>query len=509
MNGKINIIKAFIALVLLGFVCACNKKAALENIEKEVPVEPTESSGAAVMTVNSVNNYEFLKGADISHVTMMERQNYLFYNTTDQQDLFQLVKQRGINSIRLRVWVNPAGPYYYSGIADVVAKAVRAKALGLSVLIDFHYSDSWADPTKQNIPAAWSGYNLTQMKTAVATHTTDCLNALKANGVTPIMVQVGNETDYGMLWPMGDVRVAGGMANYAALFKAGYNAVKAVDNNIKVMVHFSKGYNNTNCKHVLDGLLANSATFDVVGISVYPVLETYDTNIEDSLDNLEDIVATYNKKVAVVECGYYQNNAKRTREMVFRLLDGVHALPNQKGMGVYYWEPQYYQRPPINKSTFDATTKSPTVGFDGFSLVKNPGFEVDGTAATSPAQWQTAGSNPDANYLETNPHTGSYRLTHYKNSAYNVETNQTITGLTNGLYTLQAWVRSGTGLTENYLFARNFGGAQMKANISAGSTWTKLSITNINVTNGQCVIGMYTRGNNVYSSIDDFQFYKQ
>ena len=508
MICKNNIIRTCIALTFLGLgLVSCKKKAAEEAITPENEVQ--KPNVLQTLAARSVNNYEFLKGADISHVTWMENSNRFFFNTTDQQDLFLMMKERGLNSIRLRVWVNPAGPSYYSGIADVVAKALRAKAQGLSILLSFHYSDSWADFKQQNIPAAWASYNLTQMKTAVATHTTDCLNALKAVGITPKYVQVGNETDYGMLWPMGDTRIAGHMANYAQLFKAGYDAIKLVDSSIKVMVQFSKGYNNAVCTEILDGLLANGATFDMVGISVYPVLETYDQNIEDSLDNLEALIATYNKEAMVVECGYYQNDPKRTREMIFRLLDGVHALPNHKGLGVYYWEPQYYHRPPINKSTFDATTKSPTVGLDGFSLVKNPGFEVDEAAATSPAQWQTAGSNPDANYLETNPHTGAYRLTHFKNSGFNVETNQTITGLTNGNYTLQAWVRSGTGLLENYLFARDFGASQMKVDITPGSTWTKISIQNINVTNGQCIIGMYTRGNNIYSSVDNFQFFKQ
>ena len=508
MICKNNIIRTFIALTFLGAgLVSCKKKAAKEAVEpeKELPKTNVQLAVAA----RAVNNFEFLKGADISHVTWMENSNRFFFNTTDQQDLFLLMKERGLNSIRLRVWVNPAGPSYYSGISDVVAKALRAKAHGLSILLSFHYSDSWADFKQQNIPAAWASYNLTQMKTALAAHTTDCLNALKVVGVTPKYVQVGNETDYGMLWPMGDTRIAGNMANYAELFKAGYSAVKAVDTAIKVMVQFSKGYNNDVCTEILDGLIANDATFDMIGISVYPGLETSDQNLEDSLDILEALIATYDKEVMVVECGYYQNDPKRTREMIFRLLDAVHALPDDKGLGVYYWEPQYYHRPPINKSTFDATSKRPTVGLDGFSLVKNPGFEVDESAATSPAQWQTAGSNPDANYLETNPHTGAYRLTHFKNSGFNVETNQTITGLTNGNYTLQAWVRSGSGLIENYLFARDFGSTQVKVDITPGSTWTKLSIQNINVTNGQCVIGMYTRGNNVYSSLDNFQFFKQ
>jgi arabinogalactan endo-1,4-beta-galactosidase len=167
----------------------------------------------------------------------MEKNSNTFFNTTDQQDLFTILKERNINAIRLRVWVNPAAPNYYNGIKDVVAKAVRAKNAGMQVLIDFHYSDSWADPKQQNKPAAWSGYSLSTLATAVATHTTACLDSLQAYGVTPTMVQVGNETDYGMLWPTG--KLPDSMANYATLYKAGYNAVKAFNSNIKVTIRSS------------------------------------------------------------------------------------------------------------------------------------------------------------------------------------------------------------------------------------------------------------------------------
>ncbi|HEY8895829.1 MAG TPA: glycosyl hydrolase 53 family protein, partial [Niastella sp.] len=365
---------------------------------------------------------------------------------------------------------------------------------------------SWADPKQQNKPAAWTGYSLSALATAVATHTTACLDSLQAYGVTPTMVQVGNETDYGMLWPTG--KLPDSMANYATLYKAGYNAVKAFNSNIKVVVHFSRGYDNANCKYVLDGLLANGASFDVIAMSVYPTVN-YSTVMSNSYANMLNLESTYGKPILVAECGYYQSDPKKTRTMIETLLNYVDSIPNNHGLGVYYWEPEAYNHPPTNKSTFDATYKRPTLGMDGFSYVKNPGFEVDTTAVTSASGWVTGGSNPDANYTETNSHTGAYRLTHWKSTAYNVSTYQTITGLTNGLYTFQAWVRSPYTMVTNYLFAKDFGGSQVNVNIPIDPNWKKLQITNINVTNGTCTIGFQTSGNNAYCSFDDVEFFRQ
>lgn len=495
-------------LMMPAIVAACKKSAVDNSFNTPSPESPTHAAFTPLSATIASNSHAFLRGADVGFVTEMENKGNVFFNTTEQQDLFTILKERGINTIRLRVWVNPVGPNYYNGINDVVAKAVRAKNAGMKLMIDFHYSDSWADPKKQNIPAAWSGYSLQDLQTAVASHTTSCLNTLIANGVTPAYVQVGNETDYGMLWPVGHIP-SGNMASYAALHKAGYDAVKEIDNSIKVIVHFSKGYNTDSCRMVLDGLLANDADFDVVGISVYPTPEKYSTIMNNSMTTLQQVIASYNKDVVVAECGYYQNQPVIARQMVTSLINNVSNLPGGHGLGVYYWEPEAYNHPPINKSIFDAVTKSPTVGLDGFSLVKNPGFELDTVAVTSPANWTTTGSNPDANYTEINPHTGKFRLTHWKSSAYNVATSQTITGLTNGLYTFRAWVVSPQTLVSNYLFAKDFGGTQMNANITVSPGWKKVSITNINVTNGQCTIGLSTAGNATYCSMDDVEFFRQ
>ena len=139
----------------------------------------------------------FAKGADVSWLTEMEHDGVKFYNQNGKaEECMWLLRDLGTNAIRLRVWVNPEGGW--CGKDDVIAKASRAQALGYRLMIDFHYSDTWADPGNQKIPAAWKNYDFEQMKQAVANHTKDVLSALKKNGVTNVeWVQVGNETQIG------------------------------------------------------------------------------------------------------------------------------------------------------------------------------------------------------------------------------------------------------------------------------------------------------------------------
>jgi arabinogalactan endo-1,4-beta-galactosidase len=136
----------------------------------------------------------FVRGADISWLTQMESSGRKFYNSAGtEQDCIQILKALGMNTIRLRVWVDPLNGW--NGQNDVIAKAVRAKNLGMKVMIDFHYSDSWADPGQQTKPAAWSSLDFASLKQSLISHTSTVLNGLKSAGVTPAWVQVGNETD--------------------------------------------------------------------------------------------------------------------------------------------------------------------------------------------------------------------------------------------------------------------------------------------------------------------------
>lgn len=180
----------------------------------------------------------FAKGADVSWLTEMEKSGSKFYNADGKEtECMTLLRDLGVNSIRLRVWVNPANGWCNK--SDVVAKAWRAHQLGMRLMIDFHYSDSWADPSQQTKPAAWAGYTMDELKVAVANHTKEVLNALKEKGITPEWVQVGNETGNGMLWDEG--KASDNMAQYAALNNAGYDAVKSVFSNAKVIVHLQEG----------------------------------------------------------------------------------------------------------------------------------------------------------------------------------------------------------------------------------------------------------------------------
>ena len=174
------------------------------------------------------------RGADVGWLSEMEAQGRVFYTRDGQRaDLFEVLKQQGINAIRLRVWVHPADGY--NGIDDVIAKAHRAQAAGMRLMLDFHYSDSWADPQQQTKPAAWADYSVAQLAAAVAEHTRSSLAALRSAGITPEWVQVGNETRDGMLWPEG--RATTHMDNYALFVRSGYDAVKAVFPQAQVIVH--------------------------------------------------------------------------------------------------------------------------------------------------------------------------------------------------------------------------------------------------------------------------------
>ena len=281
----------------------------------------------------------FVKGADISWVTQMETAGIKFYNSSGTPtECMALMKSLGMNTVRLRVWVNPSPAW--NNAADVVAKAVRAKNLGLRIMIDFHYSDTWADPGNQTKPAAWATQDLATLKTSLATHTIDVLTQLKNSGVTPEWVQVGNETNNGMLWPDGKASVS--MSNFAQLVNAGYDAVKSVFASAKVIVHISNGYDNSLFRWMFDGLTANSAKYDVIGMSLYPSASDWASYNTQCLANMNDMVTRYNKEVMVVEVGMSWDNATAANSFLADIISKTAAVSGNKGLGVLYWEPEAY-----------------------------------------------------------------------------------------------------------------------------------------------------------------------
>jgi arabinogalactan endo-1,4-beta-galactosidase len=339
----------FVCLVFISLI-SCSKTASPNN-----PGNPSDT------TVTAAEN--FAKGADISWLTEMEANNYKFYNRNGkQEDCYQVMKDEGMNAIRLRAWVNPADGW--CNTADVVAKAKRAKAAGLRIMIDFHYSDSWADPGKQSKPAAWSSLNFNDLKQAVTDYTTHVMDTLKSNGVIPSWVQVGNETNDGMLWE--DGRASTNMGNFAALVNAGYDAVKSVSDTIKVIVHISNGFDNTLFRWMFDGLKNNGAKWDIIGMSLYPSSTNWQTLDAQCLSNMNDMIARYNKPVMICEVGMSWTDSVACKSFLIDIINKTKSLPNNNGLGVFYWEPESYNNwKGYPLGAFDNTGK-PTMALDAF-----------------------------------------------------------------------------------------------------------------------------------------------
>ncbi|WP_341676799.1 arabinogalactan endo-1,4-beta-galactosidase [Niveibacterium sp. SC-1] len=279
----------------------------------------------------------FAQGADVSWVDQQESAGYKFYSSAGvATDPFVLLKNIGVNAIRLRVWVNPSGGW--NNGADVLYKAKRAAAQGQRIMIDFHYSDSWADPGQQTKPAAWSSHSYSQLQTDVYQHTYDTLNYLKTNGITVEWVQVGNEINSGMLWPEGSTS---NFSNLAGLINSGYNAVKAVYPSALVVLHLANGYDNAVFRWFFDGVKTAGAKWDVIGMSHYPPAaswSTYNTNIST---NMADMVSRYGKPVVVAEVGMDWQQSATAKSMLADLITRIKAR-GSNGLGVFYWEPQAY-----------------------------------------------------------------------------------------------------------------------------------------------------------------------
>ena len=284
----------------------------------------------------------FAKGADIGWLPQMEATGYKFYNNNGKEtDCLQLLKDLGMNSIRLRVWVNPSDDKAsgHCSKEETIAMALRAQKMGFRIMINFHYSDSWADPAKQFKPKAWEKHSFAELLNDVHNHTFDVINALKVAGVTPEWVQVGNEIPGGMLWPEGSTD---NWPQLGQLLNKGYDAVKAVDKNIKVIVHVDEGNNNEKFRTFFDNATAQKVRYDVIGLSYYPywIKKDYTETIADLQFNLNDMAQRYGKEVMIVEVGGEDDKVQNTYELLTATIKAVKNVPNNKGIGVLYWEPQ-------------------------------------------------------------------------------------------------------------------------------------------------------------------------
>lgn len=316
--------------------------------------------------VASSSSHALIKGADISWITEMEDNGYEFYNDWGyRQDVLSILRDHGMNAVRLRVWVNPSDGYY-SSIDDVIVKAQWAKAANMDVMIDFHYSDTWADPGNQWKPAEWASLSFEDLMGQVWSYTRDSLNALKAAGITPKWIQVGNETNNGMLWNEG--MASSNMRNYAWLFNSGRNAAKEVFPDAKVIVHLANCHDNANFRWILDGLQSNSAWWDVIGASSYPmhaVGMSWQQANNQCLANLNDLVGRYGSEVMITEIGVPWDEPQ-AKTIVADMIKKVRSVDQGKGLGIFYWEPQAYSWQGYTLGAWDPDTRQPTEALDAF-----------------------------------------------------------------------------------------------------------------------------------------------
>ena len=339
------------------------------------------------LTTQNTVGYNFTdlpisKGADISWMTEMEAQGYTWQdNDGNATELMPLLKDYDLDAVRLRVWVDPdnSPANGWCDIDDMVTKAQLADAEGLDVMVCIHFSDHWADPGQQTKPQNWDNFTVPQLDTAVANHTTAILNALNAVNITPKWVQIGNETNDGMLWPEGRAST-GGFANYADFVNAGANTVKTFDSSIKTILHLANGYDQSLYNWNIGGLINNGlnmSNIDIIGMSLYPDENNWQSLVEQTHDNMLNIQNSYNKDAMVVEIGFSNSRPDITYQFIVYMIEKTRQA---QGLGVFYWEPIAY-------SPFTAYGKgawnndgSPSVGMDAFldsSTLSNEEFPVN------------------------------------------------------------------------------------------------------------------------------------
>ncbi|MFY1633264.1 glycoside hydrolase family 53 protein [Solwaraspora sp. WMMB335] len=322
-----------------------------------INVDDVEFTGGSTDPGDPGSPGGFIVGADFSTLAKNEDRGAVYRDAAgNQRDAVQLLRSSGVDYARLKVWVNPTDGY--NNKARVLTMASRAKAQGMRLLVDFHYSDTWADPGKQYKPRAWQNYSVNQLRDAVYNHTYDVLSALQAQGTTADMVQVGNEVNDGMLWPEGR---SNNWGNLAMFLTAGAQAVKAVDADTQVMLHLAEGGNNSQHRWWFDQATSRGVPFDVIGVSHYLY---WHGSIASLRTNINDLASRYQRPVVVAETAYGFTTAQNDHEPnIFNaslasaggypatpqgqadalraVFDAVKAVPNGRGLGVFYWEPAW------------------------------------------------------------------------------------------------------------------------------------------------------------------------
>jgi arabinogalactan endo-1,4-beta-galactosidase len=317
---------------------------------------------AILLVVFSIANPAYpeetlLLGGDISALTVIEQAGGIFKQDGRPGDAIRIMTDHGANCFRLRLFVNPTGKnVVVQDLPYTVALAKRIKQAGAKWLLDFHYSDTWADPAHQTKPKAWEGLDVAGLEEAVYRHTRDSLMELKRQDVLPEYVQIGNEITPGMLWPEGRLYGVGDpdeqWENFARFLKAGARAVRETVPNTRIVIHNHCGGDWSKTKWFFKRIEEHAVPYDTIGLSYYP---WWHGTLADLRRNLEQCAATFKKDVFVVETAYPYRPFKRSegqenmlwpqtpvgqQQFLRDLIATVRETPGGRGLGVLWWYPE-------------------------------------------------------------------------------------------------------------------------------------------------------------------------
>lgn len=286
----------------------------------------------------------YAKGGDVSWITEMEDKGFKFYNAGEQEkECTALLKECGFNAARYRVWVDPSDGYCAK--EDVLEKALRAQKLGMRIMIDFHYSDTWADPGKQYKPARWEDLDTDKLAEAVAEHTEEVLTYLKDHQVTVSWVQIGNEVTSGMLWE--NCKVQGQEASgFVRCFNSGAAAARKIFPEVKIILHTDNAWNMTTLQWFYDLTGAAGAQYDIIGLSLYPSYwdeaagqyPDWRTKTGQAITNFAKLHERYGKPVMLVEFGMPASLPNESAACLTRLMEATSGY--DWFWGIFLWEPE-------------------------------------------------------------------------------------------------------------------------------------------------------------------------
>ena len=300
------------------------------------------------LMLSTLNAQDYAVGADLSFVKEAEESGFVFKDNNQAKPCLDIFKDHGYNWIRLRLFHTPT--QLPNDLDYTIALAKEAKQKGFKFLLNYHYSDTWADPQKQYIPKAWEGKTQKELELAVFEYTRSTMKAFRNAGVFPEMVQIGNEISNGMLWPQG--KLPENWDNLARLLQAGINGVYASCGNNpcpQIMIHIDKGGDKDFTKYFFDKIAAYGIQYDVIGQSYYP---WWHGSLLDLRECLNFTAKAYDKDIIVVEAAYnyspqeykdskapFPESPKGQKEFLEEVNNVVLNVPNNKGVGVFWWEP--------------------------------------------------------------------------------------------------------------------------------------------------------------------------